>query len=178
MTSEAQKQAMIAASFQKHFYQYGFKKTSVDDIARDLSMSKKTIYQLFPSKEAIYAYLENSVAVQYRQRLDQRLASLPSSDARAADATRIYLEEMRRWSAPPEDFEKTYRYMLARGAFERAFLGVLEDVAAAAETDRDRAARRARLALGTARTGLAETADAQDPNAIEDVVGAVQRVLR
>ena len=36
------------------FFRDGFYKTTMDEIATDLSMSKKTIYKFFPSKEAEY----------------------------------------------------------------------------------------------------------------------------
>ena len=35
------------------FYREGFYKITMDEIARDLKISKKTIYKYFPSKEAI-----------------------------------------------------------------------------------------------------------------------------
>lgn len=37
----------------KKFIKEGFYKTSMDELARDLSMSKKTIYKYFPSKEKL-----------------------------------------------------------------------------------------------------------------------------
>lgn len=37
----------------KHFFAQGFQATTMDEIARDLGMSKKTLYQYFPSKEAL-----------------------------------------------------------------------------------------------------------------------------
>ena len=41
----------IADVFKKHFTYFGFKKTSVDEVAKELKISKKTIYQFFSSKE-------------------------------------------------------------------------------------------------------------------------------
>ena len=35
------------------FFRYGIKSVSMDDIARELGMSKKTVYQLFDTKEAL-----------------------------------------------------------------------------------------------------------------------------
>lgn len=37
----------------KRFRQYGFRKTTVDEIARDLRISKRTLYAVFSSKDAI-----------------------------------------------------------------------------------------------------------------------------
>ena len=47
----------IADVFKKYFHHYGFKKTSVDEVAAELHISKKTIYSYFESKEAIFAEL-------------------------------------------------------------------------------------------------------------------------
>jgi len=37
----------------EHFHKYGYRKTTVDDIASMVHISKKTLYALFPSKEEI-----------------------------------------------------------------------------------------------------------------------------
>jgi TetR/AcrR family transcriptional regulator len=37
----------------KHFEQFGFRRTTVDGIALELHISKRTLYTLFPSKDAI-----------------------------------------------------------------------------------------------------------------------------
>jgi AcrR family transcriptional regulator len=43
----------IIESAAKRFLLYGFRKTTVDEIARDLHISKKTLYMVFASKDAI-----------------------------------------------------------------------------------------------------------------------------
>ena len=64
----------IADAFQRHFHQFGFKKTSVDEVAQELQISKKTIYQHFSSKEEIFQYViqRNSEAL-----LEEILAKIP-----------------------------------------------------------------------------------------------------
>ena len=66
----------IATSFQKHFEHFGYKKTSVDDIARELKISKKTIYQHFNTKEEIFYYIVSRVARQYMNRMATDLNGL------------------------------------------------------------------------------------------------------
>ncbi len=39
----------------QHFLQYGFSKVTMNEIAEDLGMSKKTLYHYFPSKEELLA---------------------------------------------------------------------------------------------------------------------------
>ena len=51
MESEKRNQALKLAK--KRFERFGFNKTTVDEIARDASISKRTLYQEFESKEKI-----------------------------------------------------------------------------------------------------------------------------
>jgi AcrR family transcriptional regulator len=43
----------IIESAGKRFETFGFRKTTVDEISRDLKISKRTLYMVFPSKDAI-----------------------------------------------------------------------------------------------------------------------------
>ena len=43
----------IVACAARYFNKYGYRKTTVDDIAADAHISKKTLYSVFPSKDAI-----------------------------------------------------------------------------------------------------------------------------
>ena len=46
------RQRIIAAA-RRHFFAYGFRAVTMDDLARELGMSKKTLYGHFPSKVAL-----------------------------------------------------------------------------------------------------------------------------
>ena len=46
------RRAVLELSYEK-FAQHGFKKVTIDEIATELGISKKTVYKLFPSKEEI-----------------------------------------------------------------------------------------------------------------------------
>jgi AcrR family transcriptional regulator len=43
----------IVAAARRHFFQFGFARCTMDDLAVELGMSKKTLYQHFRSKEAL-----------------------------------------------------------------------------------------------------------------------------
>lgn len=43
----------IVAAARRHFFAYGFRAITMDDLARELGMSKKTLYAHFPSKVAL-----------------------------------------------------------------------------------------------------------------------------
>lgn len=43
----------IVAAARRHFFTHGLRTVTMDDLARELGMSKKTLYANFPSKEAL-----------------------------------------------------------------------------------------------------------------------------
>ncbi len=69
----------IAEMFKKYFHHYGFKKTSVDDVAAELHISKKTIYEYFDSKDAVFAYIIKREADQASQTMSRRLEGISKS---------------------------------------------------------------------------------------------------
>ncbi len=44
---------LVVAEAKRLFYQFGFRRITMDEIAANLRMSKKTLYALFPSKEEL-----------------------------------------------------------------------------------------------------------------------------
>jgi AcrR family transcriptional regulator len=48
--SESQAAARIVAAARRYFFAHGFRGVTMDDLARELGMSKKTLYAAFPSK--------------------------------------------------------------------------------------------------------------------------------
>lgn len=52
--AQAAKRAQIIDVAQNRFAQFGFEKTSMQEIANDMQMSKGSLYYYFPDKEALY----------------------------------------------------------------------------------------------------------------------------
>src|SRR5580704_12019428 len=50
---EAALSRRIIAAARRHFFAHGFRAITTDDLAAELALSKKTLYMLFPSKEAL-----------------------------------------------------------------------------------------------------------------------------
>jgi TetR/AcrR family transcriptional regulator, cholesterol catabolism regulator len=50
---EAALSRRIIAAARRHFFAHGFRAITTDDLAAELALSKKTLYALFPSKEAL-----------------------------------------------------------------------------------------------------------------------------
>jgi len=73
----------IVAESRRHFFAHGFRSVTMDDLADELGMSKKTLYACFPSKSAL---LEAVILEKFRS-VDSdlsRIASETSSDCLGA----------------------------------------------------------------------------------------------
>jgi len=73
---ENNKQQLIIKAAEKRFIRHGIKKTTIDEIARDLRIAKGGIYHYFKSKEDIYY---NTLVNQHTQFLSQ-LKGLETTD--------------------------------------------------------------------------------------------------
>jgi AcrR family transcriptional regulator len=84
----------IARTFMGFALRYGFRRTAVEDVARALRISKKTIYEYFPSKDALVEYALELGALQQRQRVESLLTETTAL-GRSLEVTRIALSDAR-----------------------------------------------------------------------------------
>ena len=73
----------IAETFERFVGRLGYAKTTLDEVARELHISKKTIYVHFDGKREIYAYIVERQATAEQRRLRAMVAELPTHRARA-----------------------------------------------------------------------------------------------
>jgi len=66
--------ARILGSARTHLLAYGYSGFTMDDIARELGMSKKTLYRHFPGKDDIITAIIDDLSAGLRARLDAILA--------------------------------------------------------------------------------------------------------
>ncbi|GIV44349.1 MAG: hypothetical protein KatS3mg035_1472 [Bacteroidia bacterium] len=59
----------------KHFLEYGYKKVTMDEIAEALGMSKKTLYQFFPSKYELFNAIADEKICYINDYINQVIAS-------------------------------------------------------------------------------------------------------
>ena len=98
----------IAATFMELAFRFGYRRTAVEDVARALRISKKTIYEHFPSKAALLEYALQLGALRQRQRVESRLTETTAlgralevvehRPGRRADVLRVE-PAARRWSS-------------------------------------------------------------------------------
>jgi TetR/AcrR family transcriptional regulator, mexJK operon transcriptional repressor len=85
----------IAATFGELALRYGYRRASIDDVARALRVSKQTIYEHFGSKEGLYRASVELWATQQRQRVESLLTET-SALGRITEVTEIAFADARR----------------------------------------------------------------------------------
>ena len=110
----------IAEVFRRRVEEVGYTRATLDDVARSLKMSKKTIYVHFDGKREIYAYIVERQAAQEKARLSAMLAALPTCAARLEAAVRIVIEMGRRHVEETGREEWFAQYEVAADAFRKA----------------------------------------------------------
>lgn len=127
MNDSTQKE-QIADAFQRYFNHFGFKKTSVGEVARELSISKKTIYQHFSSKEEIFYYVVSRVARHYRARMERQLEPLLTYRLKLEKLIRLIFAESRQWLRDNDAFEFRYKARIAELAFQDTYAELIADL--------------------------------------------------
>lgn len=84
----------IAQTFLGLALRFGFRRTSVEDVARALRISKKTIYERFASKDEMLEHALELAALEQRRRVESLLTEA-SALGRALQVTRIALRDAR-----------------------------------------------------------------------------------
>lgn len=80
MSEEKSKKELIAETFLKFFLQHGMVQTIINDVAKELHMSKKTIYKYFRGgKEECLYFIFSNIAAESLKTLEKNLRNI--SDA-------------------------------------------------------------------------------------------------
>lgn len=69
----------IADVYERHVGRFGFAKATVEDVAAELGISKKTIYEHFSSKQNLHLYVVERSASQWRAELRSHVEGLPTA---------------------------------------------------------------------------------------------------
>ena len=94
----------IALTFMGLAVRYGFRRTAVEDVAKALRISKKTIYEYFSSKGALLEYALELGALQQRRRVESLLTETTAL-GRSLEVARIALSDARAGFAQNPDAE-------------------------------------------------------------------------
>jgi AcrR family transcriptional regulator len=115
----ATKQRIVEA-FERHVENDGYDKTTLDAVARELKISKKTIYVHFDGKRDIYAHVVARTAQRMKAQLAASVAPLPTYRERVETALRSMLDVARTHIADTGEDEWLREYEIAADAFRKA----------------------------------------------------------
>ncbi|MCE1253143.1 MAG: TetR/AcrR family transcriptional regulator [Anaerolineae bacterium] len=118
----------IADVFQRHFHQFGFKKTSVDDIAHEMQISKKTIYQHFLSKEDIFEFIVHRNAQSVLSDLVKQLPDENNEMARLERLIHLIHALARDFRREINNFETQFKMEIAEKAYQEAYSLLIADL--------------------------------------------------
>ena len=110
----------IAETFERHVESHGYQRTTLDDVARELKISKKTIYVHFTGKRDIYAHVVARQARLMKTQLAASVAALPTYAARLESVMRSILEAGRAHIEKTSEDEWLAEYEIAADAFRKA----------------------------------------------------------
>jgi AcrR family transcriptional regulator len=173
---------IIADEFQKHFNHFGFKKTSVDDVARALQISKKTIYQHFSSKQEIFYYIVSRIARQYRNKMERELEDYPTYHEKLEQLVRMIFAESRQWLKKNDVFEFKYKYEIGELAFQDTYEELIAELVQrgirAEEFSAAQADLTARFVRGIVTESMKLLSSDPDLAVEEDAIAAILKLLK
>jgi AcrR family transcriptional regulator len=121
----------IAEVFTKHIERFGYAKTTLDDIAREMHISKKTIYVHFDGKRDIYAFIVERQADQERYRMKAGIAELPTYRAKVETLMGFVIGSARGHIDETSEAEWLQEYEIAADAFRKAHGDLLRELVSA-----------------------------------------------
>jgi len=118
----------IADVFERHVRRFGYAKTSVEAVAAELKISKKTIYEQFGSKRDLFAYVVERMAADSRRELAKAVEGLPTWGEKVEALMRMVIAGARQHIAETSHAEWYQEYELAGEAFMAATTTVMRDL--------------------------------------------------
>jgi len=125
------KRSRVLIAAKARFERFGFKKTAVDEIAQDVGISKRTLYEIFENKERILAEVVKSEATSFSTYCVDRLGQISDPVSRLqtlAELTREYFESNPFLGRVLSDDEGFYAPFLG-GEIEFVELGIIRMIA-------------------------------------------------
>jgi len=107
----------IADVFEKHVSRFGYAKTSLDEVARSMHISKKTIYVHYPGKRELYGYIVEQQAALQKAQLKSSIAELPDNRAKVEALVKFVISSARTHINETTEDEWMQEYEIAADAF-------------------------------------------------------------
>ena len=115
------KQILIANSFEKLCLKEGYKKATLGKIADELSISKKTIYKYFASKEDVYDFLVKRQSLKLEENILRAINKTSDDWQKLKIIINICIKRIKNYVFINKDYKNTnfeYPYDIAFTAFK------------------------------------------------------------
>ncbi len=110
----------IADVFEKHVGRFGYTKTSLDEVAAELHISKKTIYVHFSGKRELYGYVVERQAEEQKLHIRTNVSALPDNRAKLETLMKFVIASARAHIDETTEAEWMQEYEIAADAFRQA----------------------------------------------------------
>lgn len=120
----------IARVFERHVQRFGYAKTNLDEVARELHISKKTIYVHFEGKREIYATIVERQAAAEKMKMRAGVDQSPNNRAKAEMILRHLLGSARAHIVETSESEWLQEYEIAADAFRKAHGDLMREIVA------------------------------------------------
>ncbi|MBS3956864.1 MAG: TetR/AcrR family transcriptional regulator [Clostridiales bacterium] len=117
----------IVASFRRHIEDVGLRTTSVEDIARELHISKKTVYVHFKSKDDIFRHVLQEMAVEEKTRITGALDGLGTCAEKIEGLIGIIFRTTRDWWREHKTSEFAERFEIGERVFLSAYTELISE---------------------------------------------------
>jgi AcrR family transcriptional regulator len=129
MSKEEKQKQIITETCEKHFKHFGYKKTSIDDIAKELNISKKTIYKFFSTKEKIYYHVISKIAKGLCKKMEKKISGEKTNKDKIEKLVHQIFSKTKSWLKKGNDaFEFKYKYEISELAFKEAYNELLRKI--------------------------------------------------
>lgn len=118
----------IAEAFERHVGRFGYAKATLDEVARELHISKKTIYVHFDGKREIYEYIVGRLADQERLRMKSLVSTLPNTTSKIEALIKFVISSARAHIDETTEDEWMQEYEVAGDAFRQAHGRLLREL--------------------------------------------------
>ena len=171
----------IADAFERHVQRFGYGKATVEDVAAELGISKKTVYEHFGSKREIYLYVVERIARQMRSEMRRIVAAGETWGEKFEMLLRYVLSGSRQHIVETTKTDWQQEYEVVAEALVKAIGEVMDEVIEGGTDEGEFSFENAKLAERLVGAVMLEYVNAvrEDPGADYDeaVIAASRRFL-
>lgn len=120
----------IAEAFERQVARVGYVKANLDELSRELHISKKTIYVHFDGKRDIYSYIVEKQAAAEQARMRVTLSGLPDNRSKVEAILRFVIGSARAHIDETTETEWLQEYEVAADAFAKAHGDLIREIVA------------------------------------------------